>query len=134
MTNIRDKPNISTEQLDFHIPDPNLVSTVYSSEDWIEAITATRKQNSTISMYKRLDGSHFVDGTTGEIRAYQKKQDKPPDVSKFKQSFDELRRTICANVRGHGSELHVTLTVRGGLPADPEALYGYFTAFRKKLQ
>ena len=134
MANIRDKPNISTEQLDFHMPDPNLVSTVYASENWIEVITATRKQNNAISMYRRLDGNHFLDGTTGEIRDYQKSPDKPPDASKFKPSFDELRRAICANVRGHGSELHVTLTVQNSLPADLETLYGYFTAFRKKLQ
>ena len=132
--NIRDKRDITTVQVDFCEPDPKSESTVYPSENWVEVVTTTRREGNNIAKYRRISGDRFVDSSTGEVREYQRNLGEPVDASKFKRNFDELRRTICSNVRGKGAELHITLTVRPELSADFEAIYNYFTGFRKKLQ
>ncbi len=124
---------IVRESIEYRAPPLSCQSTVYLSENLVD-VTTTANRTSRISCYRRLSANTYLNTSTGEVSAYSHKPPGPMDASQFKRAFDQLRRTIYANISGNGTEKHIVLTLSSDNPSELEDVYTYFGSFWKKLK
>lgn len=73
------------------------------------------KKKNTIQTIKKLDKFNYVDLTTGEIKQFNKIENRQQSYNSLRQTFKKLRYLINNNFKGKPNELYITLTYR---PAD----------------
>lgn len=100
----------------------------------IVEIQFLEKQNTTAHI-RKLDADRYVDLRDGEIKEFQRTENRGQGENSLRKTFNKLRELINANFVGSPNELFVTLTYRGDLQTnDTKRVYGDFEKFIKRLK
>lgn len=84
---------------------------------------------------KKLDSERYVDLKTGEIKEFERTENRSQGENSLRKTFNRLRELINTNFDGAPNELFVTLTYRGELQTnDPKIVYEDFKNFIKRLK
>ncbi|WP_051891741.1 rolling circle replication-associated protein [Lysinibacillus sphaericus] len=84
---------------------------------------------------RKLDSERYVDLETGEIRAFERTDNRGQGENSLRKTFNRLRELINTNFTGSPQELFVTLTYRGELQTnDTKRVYEDFKNFMKRLK
>lgn len=82
---------------------------------------------------KKLDKDTYVELATGEIREFERSENRQQNYNSLRQSFKKLRYLINNNFVGKANELHITLTYKENM-TDTKRLYSDFDKFMKRLK
>lgn len=92
------------------------------------------KQNSEAHI-RKLDAERYVDLKTGEIKDFERTENRSQGQNSLRKTFNKLRELINTNFDGSPNELFVTLTYRGDLQTnDTKRVYEDFKNFVKRLK
>lgn len=84
---------------------------------------------------RKLDSDRYMDIETGEIREFEKTENRSQGENSLRKTFNRLRELINTNFDGSPNELFVTLTYRGELQTnDTERVYSDFKNFMDRLR
>lgn len=84
---------------------------------------------------RKLNADEYLDLETGEIRQFERTENRSEGVNSLRKTFNRLRELINTNFEGLPNELFVTLTYRGELQTnDPKTVYEDFKNFMKRLK
>lgn len=84
---------------------------------------------------RKLDSERYVDLETGEIRAFERTENRGQGENSLRKTFNRLRELINTNFTGSPNELFGTLTYRGELQTnDTKKVYDDFKNFMKRLR
>ncbi|TNU54635.1 rolling circle replication-associated protein, partial [Bacillus velezensis] len=84
---------------------------------------------------RKLDSERYIDLETGEIRAFERTDNRGQGENSLRKTFNRLRELINTNFTGSPQELFVTLTYRGELQTnDTKRVYEDFKNFMKRLK
>lgn len=84
---------------------------------------------------QKLDSERYVDKETGEIRFFDKTENRSEGLNSLRQTFKKLRYLINNNFVGSKNELFVTLTFRGDLQTNDHLRIGKdYERFLKRLK
>ena len=87
------------------------------------------------SHIKKLDADRYVDLKTGDIREFERTENRSQGVNSLYQTFKKLRYLINNNFDGAGNELFITLTYRGELQTRDHLKVGKdYDIFLKRLK
>lgn len=121
--------------------DARLQDTVSISDD--DVVTVTRmnhvievqhmvKENRRATI-KKLNGEEYLILDTGEIREYEKIENRSQSINSLRQTFKRLRYLINNNFSGEPNELHITITYHENV-TDSKRLYDDVRKFIKRLR
>lgn len=83
----------------------------------------------------KLDSDRYVVKETGEIKKFNKSDNRSQNENSLKQTMKKLRYLINANFSGKPNELWATLTFRDStLAKNPKKIYQEFNKFIKRLR
>lgn len=82
---------------------------------------------------KKLNKDEYIDLKTGEIRFFDKTENRSQLENSLLQTFKKLRYLINNNFKGSSNELHIVLTYHENI-TDYKRLYADFKKFIKKLR
>lgn len=89
----------------------------------------------TESYIRKLDSDHYVDLRTGEIKEFERTENRAQGENSLRKTFNRLRELINTNFYGSPQELFITLTYRGDLQTrDTKKIYKDFDLFMKRLK
>lgn len=92
------------------------------------------KMNRTCHIQK-IDSDRYIDVETGEIREFNKSENRSQNLNSLRQTFKKLRYLINNNFVGARNELFVTLTYRGDLQTNDHLKVGKdYDNFLKRLK
>lgn len=92
------------------------------------------KRNDTCHI-KKLDSDRYVEISTGEIKDFQKTENRSQGGNSLRQTFKKMRYLINNNFTGSGNELFITLTYRGDLQTTDYIKVGKdYDKFLKRLK
>ena len=92
------------------------------------------KTNRTCHIQK-LDSERYVDKETGEIRFFDRTENRSEGLNSLRQTFKKMRYLINNNFFGAKNELFVTLTFRGDLQTNDHIRIGKdYDRFLKRLK
>ena len=84
---------------------------------------------------RKLDSDRYVDLKTGDIREFERTENRSQGENSLRKTFNRLRELINTNFEGAPNELFVTLTYRGELQTrDTTRVYTDFKNFMKRLK
>lgn len=84
---------------------------------------------------KKLDADRYVDLRTGDIREFERTENRSQGLNSLSQTFKKLRYLVNTNFRGACNELFITLTYRGELQTRDHLKVGKdYDAFLKRLK
>ncbi|TNO59940.1 rolling circle replication-associated protein [Bacillus cereus] len=84
---------------------------------------------------RKLDSERYIDLETGEIRAFERTDNRGQGENSLRKTFNRLMELINTNFTGSPQELFVTLTYRGELQTnDTKRVYEDFKNFMKRLK
>lgn len=84
---------------------------------------------------RKLDSDRYLDIKTGEIREFEKTENRSQGENSLRKTFNRLRELINTNFDGSANELFITLTYRGELQTrDTERVYTDFKNFMKRMK
>ena len=117
---------------DFSINDNSYVTLTMMND--IFEIQYMEKSNFTNNIQK-LDADRYVVLETGEIKEFDKSENRSENKNSLNQTMKKLRYLINANFSGKPNELWITLTFADSLLArNANAVYLYFNKFIKRLR
>ena len=82
---------------------------------------------------KKLDKDRYLEIATGEIKEFNRSENRQDNYNSLRQTFKRLRYLINNNFTGEGNELHITLTYKDDMK-DTKRLYEDFKNFMKRLK
>lgn len=82
---------------------------------------------------KKLNSDEYVDLQTGEIKKFEKTENRSQSYNSLRQTFKRLRYLINNNFVGNKNELFLTLTYKENM-TDPKKLYTDLNKFIKRLK
>lgn len=82
---------------------------------------------------KKIDADTYLDIATGEIKQFERSENRQQNYNSLRQTFKKLRYLINNNFAGEGNELHITLTYKENM-TDTKTLYTDFNKFMKRLK
>lgn len=82
---------------------------------------------------KKLNADQYVLLKTGEIKEYNKIENRSQDKESLRKTFKHIRELINTNFIGSNNELCFTITYKENM-TDPKVLYKDFDRFIKKLK
>lgn len=82
---------------------------------------------------KKLNADQYVLLKTGEIKEYNKIENRSQDKESLRKTFKHIRELINTNFLGLANELCFTITYKENV-TDPKVLYNDFKKFMKKLK
>ena len=89
----------------------------------------------TCSHIKKLDADRYVDLKTGDIREFERTENRSQGMNSLSQTFKKLRYLVNKNFRGACNELFITLTYRGELQTRDHLKVGKdYDSFLKRLK
>lgn len=91
------------------------------------------KKRNTECHIKKIDADRYMIIETGEIREYNKSENRSENENSLRQTFKKLRYLINKNFKGSPNELFVTFTFAKD-SYDPEMVYKDFNKFIKRLK
>ena len=113
--------------------DPNALVKVTTMKHIVEIQFMERINNK--AHIKKLDANRYVDLKTGDIREFERTENRSQGENSLRKTFNRLRELINTNFDGAANELFVTLTYRGELQTnDPKIVYEDFKRFIKRLK
>jgi len=115
---------------EYVIKDSDLVTVTEMGH--IVEVQYMQKRNSKATI-KKLDKNKYIDLKTGEIKDFQKVDNRSQLKKSLYDTFKRLRYLINNNFSGCGNELHVVLTYREHM-TDTERLYDDFRKFMQRLR
>lgn len=116
----------------YKIADSSLV-TVTKMNHLVE-VQHMGKMNRTCHI-KKLDSDRYFDIETGEIKDFNKSENRSQNLNSLRQTFKKLRYLINNNFVGAKNELFVTLTYRGDLQTSDHLKVGKdYDNFLKRLK
>jgi hypothetical protein len=84
---------------------------------------------------RKLDSDHYVDLQTGEIKEFEKTDNRSQGQNSLRKTFNRLRTLVNTNFDGSSNELFITLTYRGDLQTnDTKVVYKDFEKFIKRIK
>ena len=84
---------------------------------------------------RKLNANEYVDLKTGEVKEFEKTENRSQGTNSLRKTFNRLRELINTNFEGASNELFVTLTYRGELQTnDTKTVYEDFKNFMKRLK
>lgn len=84
---------------------------------------------------RKLNADEYVDLKTGEIKTFERTENRSQGANSLRKTFNRLRELINTNFEGLPNELFVTLTYRGELQTNvPKIVYEDFKNFMKRLK
>ena len=87
------------------------------------------------SHIKKLDADRYVDLKTGDIREFERTENRSQGLNSLRQTFKKLRYLINNNFTGAPNELFITLTYRGDLQTNDHLKVGNdYKKFLKRLK
>lgn len=110
---------------------PNSVVKVTTMKHIVE-VQYMEKVN-TEAHIRKLSAVEYVDLKTGEIREFERTENRSQGVNSLRKTFNRLRELINTNFEGLPNELFVTLTYRLQTN-DPKVVYEDFKNFIKRLK
>ena len=117
---------------DFSIDNRSYVTLTMMND--IFEIQYMEKSNFTNNIQK-LDADRYVVLETGEIKEFDKSENRSENKNSLNQTIKKLRYLINANFSGKPNELWITLTFADSLLArNANAVYLYFNKFIKRLR
>lgn len=112
---------------------PNSVVKVTTMKHIVE-VQYMEKQN-TEAHVRKLDAERYVDLKTGEIREFERTDNRSQGLNSLRKTFNRLRELINTNFCGDPCELFITLTYRGDLQTnDTKRVYDDFKKFMMRLK
>lgn len=91
-----------------------------------------QKQNIRANI-RKIDAEKYVVLKTGEIKEFQKSENRSDNLNSLRKTFKKLRYLINNNFVGSRSELFLTLTYRENM-TDTKQIYKDFSLFMKRLR
>src|SRR5699024_3425633 len=82
---------------------------------------------------RKLNSDEYVLLETGEIKEFEKKENRSQSYNSLRQTFKRLRYLINNNFVGNKNELFLTLTYKENM-TDPKKLYKDIEKFIKRLR
>ena len=82
---------------------------------------------------KKINADQYVLLKTGEIKEYNKIENRSQDKESLRKTFKHIRELINTNFIGSNNELCFTITYKENM-TDPKVLYKDFDRFMKKLK
>jgi len=84
---------------------------------------------------QKLNADQYVDLETGEIKDFDRTENRSESTNSLRKTFRRLRELINTNFEGSANELFVTLTYKGELQTnDPKRIYSDYDKFMKRLK
>ena len=84
---------------------------------------------------RKLDSDRYMDIETGEIREFEKTENRSQGENSLRKTFNRLRELINNNFDGSANELFITLTYKGELQTrDTKKVYTDFKNFVDRLR
>ncbi|WP_310879150.1 rolling circle replication-associated protein [Priestia megaterium] len=84
---------------------------------------------------QKLDSERYVDLDTGEIKNFDRTENRSQGLNSLRKTFRRLRELINTNFVGSGNELFITLTYRPELQtSDTKQVYNDYVKFMKRLK
>lgn len=83
---------------------------------------------------RKLNNEQYMILATGEIREYEKIDNRSQSENSLRQTFKKLRYLINNNFIGAKNELMLTLTYKGANMTDPKKLYDDLDKFNKRIR
>lgn len=112
---------------------PNAIVKVTTMKHIVE-VQFMEKRNSEAHI-RKLDSERYVDLKTGEIREFEKTENRGQGENSLRKTFNRLRELLRTNFDGLANELFVTLTYRGELQTNDAArVYSDFKKFIMRLK
>lgn len=112
---------------------PNAIVKVTTMKHIVE-VQHMEKVN-TEAHIRKLNSDEYVDLKTGEIREFEKTENRSQGVNSLRKTFNRLRELINTNFEGSANELFVTLTYRGELQTnDTKTVYSDFKKFMMRMK
>lgn len=81
----------------------------------------------------KIDADTYLEVSTGEIKKFNKTENRKDSYNSLRQTFKKLRYLINNNFVGNANELFITLTYKKNMK-DSRVLYDDFRKFIKKLR
>lgn len=91
------------------------------------------KKKNTMQTILKLDQNTYVDLSTGEIKEFNKTDNRQQNYNSLRKTFKKMRYLINNNFYGQPNELHITLTYKENM-TDTKRLYSDFDKFMKKMK
>lgn len=110
---------------------PHATVTVTKAGNVVE-VQHMAKMNNTATI-KKIDNDTYIDLSTGEIKEFNKAENKSESYVSLTKTFKRLRYLINNNFQGNSNELHITLTYAENM-TDNKKLYTDFDKFMKKIK
>lgn len=125
-----DKRQLNTEELGI---DPNATVKVTTMNHIVE-IQYMEKTNA-VAHIQKIDSERYVDLKTGEVKEFERTQNRSQGQNSLRKTFNRLRELINTNFNGSSNELFITLTYRGDLQTnDTKKVYEDYKNFMKRLK
>lgn len=84
---------------------------------------------------RKIDADRYIDLETGEIKDFEKTENRSQGLNSLRKTFNRLRELINSNFDGSTNELFITLTYRGDLQTnDTKRIYTDFKYFIDRLK
>lgn len=99
----------------------------------IKEIMYLQKKNFKPFRIKKISSTEYIVLDTGEIKEYQKIENRSQDKESLRKTFKKIRQLINTNFIGASNELCFTITYKDNV-LDPKVLYKDFDKFMKKLK
>lgn len=89
----------------------------------------------TCNHIKKLNADSYVDLKTGEVKEFERTENRSQGLNSLRQTFKKLRYLVNNNFTGKGNELFITLTYRGDLQTNDHLKVGKdYDNFLKRLK
>jgi hypothetical protein len=112
---------------------PNAVVKLTTMNHIVE-IQYMEKSNSEVHI-RKIDSEHYVDLKTGELKEFERTENRSEGENSLRKTFNRLRELINTNFTGFTNELFITLTYRGELQTnDTKRVYEDYKNFIKRLK
>ena len=99
----------------------------------IKEIMYLQKKNFKPFRIKKISANEYIVLDTGEIKEYNKIENRSQDKESLRKTFKKIRQLINTNFIGASNELCFTITYKENI-LDPKVLYNDFRKFMKKLK
>ncbi len=106
---------------------------VKKMHDIVEIMSIAYSGQNAFENILKLDKQFYMLKDTGEVKEYNKSENRANNISGLKDSFKKIRDLINNNFTGQANELHLTLTYAENM-TDTKRLYNDFMLFFKRYK